>query len=145
MFIEIEVIKRNNLEIVALAKKGADLIAELKNYIGRALPADFRLDCETPHKLQYMYFGYTLIFRVTIDYNHSSADGFIRAYYLSNGPEPVETYTLVAVRFDKLGNVTLNDDSNNTHKYSPNEFSQPFISKVFGGIIGTGKSIILKP
>ena len=131
----IEIQETNEL-IRAHAERGAEIIDLLKNYIDREVSTQFVLKSETPHALQFSYYGLCLIFRIEIEIANDTFEATLKAYSLSFDTEPLETFLGVNYTFDSIGNVNRLSKSK--------EFSSFFIRDVFTKIMAGGK-IILRP
>jgi hypothetical protein len=131
----IEIQETNEL-VRAHAERGAEFIEMLKSYIDQEFPSHLITKSETPHALQYSYYGFRLIFRIEIEIANNNLEATLKAYSLSPDLQPVETFLGVKYTFDSLGNIN--------RLSRPKEFSAFFIRDVFTKITGGGK-IILRP
>jgi hypothetical protein len=131
----IEEMRRDSATIKVFTDRGAEIIAELKNYIAQELPTHLIILSETPHMLCVSYYGCRFIFRIEIGIFNTLITAKIRALLLSYDVVSKETYLGVGCEFDRFGNID--------RSWTPKDFPQAFISNIFK-YVNEG-TILLRP
>jgi hypothetical protein len=140
MSMDIDEFDRQAAAIKKLTKKGAEIIASLKDYIVAEFSEDLIIEQNhsSPTRLWVNFYGVRFFFCVEMSWSASHLIGSIAANHISGDQYDGTPTSIHAVQFDALGNID--------RRFTAAEFTAPFLADVFTKLQELHSAgVILKP